>query len=54
MCVRHKIILYNVQMLKTVREKDLHVMLAGPKGRALGESGELDKEVRKGEGSLGY
>eukprot|EP00976_Prorocentrum_cordatum_P053179 1072834-Prorocentrum_minimum.AAC.1 len=26
----------------------------GPKGRAVGKSGELDKAVRKGEGSLGW
>eukprot|EP00959_Pyramimonas_sp_CCMP1952_P289758 6060061-Pyramimonas_sp.AAC.2 len=29
------------------------VMLAGPKGRAVGESGELDREVRKGQGKVG-
>eukprot|EP00959_Pyramimonas_sp_CCMP1952_P139725 2924138-Pyramimonas_sp.AAC.1 len=28
-------------------------MLAGPKGREVGESGEPDKAVRKGEGKLG-
>eukprot|EP00959_Pyramimonas_sp_CCMP1952_P047278 986646-Pyramimonas_sp.AAC.2 len=27
---------------KTARQTDLRVMLAGPKGRAVGESGELD------------
>eukprot|EP00976_Prorocentrum_cordatum_P080787 1184112-Prorocentrum_minimum.AAC.1 len=32
---------------------DLCVMLAGPKGREVGESGELDKAVREGEGFLG-
>eukprot|EP00976_Prorocentrum_cordatum_P063259 1177025-Prorocentrum_minimum.AAC.2 len=38
---------------KTARQTDLRVMLAGPKGRAVGESGELDEAVRKGEGKLG-
>eukprot|EP00959_Pyramimonas_sp_CCMP1952_P475136 9504024-Pyramimonas_sp.AAC.1 len=27
---------------KTARQTDLRVMLAGPKGRAVGESGEVD------------
>eukprot|EP00976_Prorocentrum_cordatum_P108500 1194854-Prorocentrum_minimum.AAC.1 len=31
-------------------QTDLRVMLAGPKGREVGESGKLDKAVRKGEG----
>eukprot|EP00959_Pyramimonas_sp_CCMP1952_P355273 7441714-Pyramimonas_sp.AAC.2 len=35
---------------KTARQTDLRAMLAGPKGREVGESGELDKAVRKGEG----
>eukprot|EP00959_Pyramimonas_sp_CCMP1952_P001482 30476-Pyramimonas_sp.AAC.1 len=35
---------------KTARQIGLRVMLAGPEGRAVGESGELDKVVRKGEG----
>eukprot|EP00959_Pyramimonas_sp_CCMP1952_P316354 6621461-Pyramimonas_sp.AAC.2 len=35
------------------RQTDLCAMLAGPKGREVGESGELDKAVRKGEGKVG-
>eukprot|EP00959_Pyramimonas_sp_CCMP1952_P402562 8436044-Pyramimonas_sp.AAC.1 len=38
---------------KTARRADLRVMLAGPKGREVGGSGELDKAVRTGDGSLG-
>eukprot|EP00959_Pyramimonas_sp_CCMP1952_P475185 9504051-Pyramimonas_sp.AAC.3 len=34
-----------------MRQTDLRVMLAGPKGRAVGESGELDKAARKGDGN---
>eukprot|EP00976_Prorocentrum_cordatum_P060652 1175995-Prorocentrum_minimum.AAC.1 len=37
---------------KTARQTDLRVMLAGPKGRAVGESGELDtgcSQMRKGD-----
>ena len=38
---------------KTVRQTDPRVMLAGPKGRAVGESGELDTGGGEGKGLWG-
>eukprot|EP00976_Prorocentrum_cordatum_P085436 1186091-Prorocentrum_minimum.AAC.2 len=34
------------EVCKTARQTDLRVMLAGPKGREVGESGELDTGAR--------
>ena len=39
--------------IKRQTATDLRVMLAGPKGREAGESGKLEKALRKGEGKLG-